>query len=392
MPTFARNTLLLERKKIFIIGPAWPLRGGLATFDELLCRSLNAAGHDARIISYSLQYPKFLFPGKTQYDTGKAPHDIRIETLINSVNPFNWIKVGRYIRREKPDIVIPRYWLPFMGPALGTIARIARKNKHTKFIPIVDNAIPHEKRFGDMAFTRYFIRACDGFLTMGSKSERDLKQFTTSPHIVRTKHPLYESFGQPIDKKEARKKLGVTLEGRYLLFFGFIRKYKGLDILLDAMADERLRAMNVKLIVAGEFYEDSKPYIDQIERLQLGERVLLHTQFIPNDDVRLYFCAADLVTQTYHHATQSGVTKIAIQFDRPSLVTNVGDLADEVLDGISGYVVPVDASAVAAKIADYYENDREAAFTEQTREEKKKYHWDVMVKCIEDLYANVMKS
>lgn len=373
--------------KIFILGPAWPLRGGLATFDELLCKALADAGNDASIISFSLQYPSFLFPGTTQYDqSGKAPEGIRIETRINSVNPFNWLNTGNYIRREKPDLIIIRFWLPFMGPALGTIARIAKRNKHTKVIGLIDNAIPHEKRPGDRLFARYFIRCCDGFLTMSKKVLLDLEQFTSSGMKRFTEHPLYTSFGEPINKAEARKHLQLQTEGKYLLFFGLIRRYKGLDLLLEAMADPRVKELDVQLLVAGEYYEDSTYYNAIIEKHQLHDRVLLHTHFIANEDVRWYFSACDLVTQTYHSATQSGVTKIALQFDRPSLVTDVGGLGEIITHGQSGYVVPPNSKAIADSIVDYYNEKREHAFTVATIEEKKKYSWEVMCAAVSDLY------
>jgi D-inositol-3-phosphate glycosyltransferase len=383
----------LEKKKIMILGPAWPLRGGLATFDELLCRSLNDAGHDCRIISFSLQYPGFLFPGTTQYDkTGKSPEGITIETRINSVNPFNWLSVGNYIKKEQPDFILIRYWLPFMGPSLGTIARRAKKNGKTKVIAIVDNAIPHERRPGDKMFSSYFLKSCDAYLTMSQKVLSDLEQFTNSTAKLFTEHPLYTSFGEVEEKTKARRHLSLDENGKYLLFFGLIRRYKGLDLLLEAMGDERVKKLNVKLLVAGEYYEDPNYYNEIIERLQLKNRVELHTKFIPNEDVKWYFSACDLVAQTYHTATQSGVTKIALQFDKPSLVTNVGGLGEIIFHGTSGYVVEPNSKAIADSIVDFYENNREADFVRETIVEKRKYGWDVMVDSLETLYRRTKEK
>jgi D-inositol-3-phosphate glycosyltransferase len=375
--------------KIGIIGPAWPLRGGLATFDELLCAALNQSDHKAEIISFSLQYPNFLFPGTTQYSDSPAPEGIPIESRINSVNPLNWIATGRALKKRKYDLIIIRYWLPFMGPALGTIARLAKRNKHTKIVSLVDNAIPHEKRFGDKLFSTYFLPACHAWLTMSKKVLADLDQFTTSPNRAFTEHPLYTSFGEPVAKKEARNQLKLAEDGKYLLFFGLIRHYKGLDLLLEAIADPRIRALNIKLIVAGEYYEDPTPYNEQIKRLNIADHVVLHTHFIPDNDVRWYFSACDLVTQTYHTATQSGVTKIALQFDKPSLVTNVGGLGEIILHNQSGYVVPPTVNDVADAIVDFYSNNREADFVAATQEEKKKYSWQVMVQSIQNLYEQI---
>lgn len=385
--------LLVKPLKIFILGPAFPLRGGLATFDELLCKALTDAGHDARIISFSLQYPAFLFPGTTQFNEGgEAPAGVRIETRINSINPFNWLSTGRYIRREKPDLLIIRFWLPFMGPALGTIARRAKANGYTRVIGLVDNAIPHEKRPGDKVFARYFLRSCDAFLTMSKKVLQDLAQFSDSPLKRFTEHPLYTSFGEPESKAAARQRLQLDAEGRYLLFFGLIRRYKGLDLLLEAMGDARVKALGVKLIVAGEYYEDAAPYNALIEQHQLQDRVLLHTHFIADADVRWYFSACDLVAQTYHTATQSGVTKIALQFDRPSLVTNVGGLGEIIEHGVSGYVVAPEATAIADSIVDYYTHNREADFTMATIGEKKKYSWEVMCEAVTSLHQQLNNS
>lgn len=383
----------LTQKRIFILGPAWPLRGGLATFDELLCKAFNDAGHKAEIVSFSLQYPGFLFPGTSQFDrTRKVPEGVTIRSIINSVNPFNWISVGRKIRKEKPDFIIIRYWLPFMGPALGTIARRAKKNGHTKVISLVDNAIPHEKRFGDKMFSNYFLKSCHAFLAMSQSVIKDLQQFNVSRLTTFSEHPLYTSFGEPQDKIASRKKLELDPNGKYMLFFGLIRRYKGLDLLLEAMGDERVKKSGIKLIVAGEYYEDETYYNEIIARLGLKENVVLHTKFIPDEDVKWYFGACDIVTQTYHTATQSGVTKIALQFDKPSLVTNVGGLGEIIEHGKSGYVIAPDKTVIADSILDYYNNNRESSFVAASQEAKKKFGWDVMVRSFENLYNQIPRK
>jgi len=379
------------RYKIFVIGPAWPLRGGLATFDELFCRSLCELGHDAQIISYSLQYPNFLFPGSTQYDqSGIAPAGIKIHTLINSVNPFNWIKTARFIKKEKPDFVVVRYWIPFMGPALGTICKSIAKNG-VKVIAITDNVIPHEKRAGDTAFTRYFIKHCQGFVTMSKAVLSDLGKFTSSSHKKFLLHPLYTAFGKKVDKLEARKMLNIPAGDKTILFFGLIRHYKGLDMLLGAMADPRIKELNLKLLVAGEFYEDKKPYTDSIEKHQLQNNVILFDKFIPNEEVKYYFSAADLLTLPYRSATQSGVTQVAFQFEKPTLVTNVGGLSEIIPHNKCGYVVDSNPKAIADSIIDYFTNDREAAMTAAMAEEKKKYDWSIFSNEIVTLYEDLIK-
>lgn len=378
-----------KKYKIFIIGPAYPLRGGLATFDELFCKSLCDEGHDAQIISYSLQYPNFLFPGSTQFDTsGIAPKGLKIHTLINSVNPFNWIKTARFIKKEKPDFLVVRFWIPFMGPALGTICRLINK-KQTKVIAITDNVIPHEKRLGDTPFTKYFIKSCQGFVTMSKAVMADLNTFTKSPHKKFLLHPLYTSFGEKLDKQVARQKLHISLTDKTVLFFGLIRQYKGLDLLLEAMADARIKAMHIKLLVAGEFYEDKKAYLDIIEKHNLQDNIILYDAFIANEDVKIYFSAADLLALPYKHATQSGVTQVAFHFEKPTIVTNVGGLSEIIPDKICGYVVDSNPKAIADAMVDYFDNNREAAMTTAMSEEKKKYDWSIFSNHIVDLYEQI---
>lgn len=374
--------------KIFIIGPAYPLRGGLATFDELFCRAFLKEGHQCEIISYSLQYPNFLFPGSTQYDTsGIVPEGLKIHTLINSVNPISWFKTAQFIKKQKPDFVVFRFWIPFMGPALGTIARLIKKNG-IKVIAITDNVVPHEKRPGDIAFAKYFINGCNGFVTMSKAVMKDLEQFTNTSNKKYLLHPLYTSFGEKIDKQIARQKLGIDADDKLVLFFGLIRKYKGLDMLLDAFNELKANP-TIKLIIAGEFYEDKQPYLDLIQHYQIQNQVIIHDKFIANEDVKLYFSAADLVALPYRTATQSGVTQVSFHFEVPTLVTNVGGLGEIIPDKIAGYVVESNGKAIAEGIRDYFENNRMATFTEGMKKEKQKYDWKIFVDEVFDLYKKL---
>ncbi len=374
------------KQKVIIIGPAYPLRGGIANFNEALCRQMIKEGFEAKIISFSLQYPSFLFPGKTQYDTGKGPDDIQIETKINSINPLNWLKVAGQIKSEQPDFVIIRYWLPIMGPCLGTIAKLIKRKSNIKVIAITDNIIPHEKRPGDQWFTRYFVKQCDGFITMSQSVLNDLRHFTNNISKVYLPHPIYDIFGEKLEKQQAKEQLGLNASTNYLLFFGFIRKYKGLDLLLHAMADERIRKLDIHLLVAGEYYEDSAFYDKIIQEEKLEKSVILKTEFIPSDQVRLYFCAADMVVQPYKTATQSGVTQIAYHFERPMLVTNVGGLPEMVPDKKVGYVTSLHPTAIADAIHDFYSNKREQQFIANTVTEKQRFLWSSFVKGVKKLY------
>ncbi len=373
-----------KKKKIVIVSPAHPLRGGIAALTERLAKELQKGPCEVTIVSFRLQYPGFLFPGKTQYSTDPPPAGLDIKSWINSVNPVNWILTGLKIRKLKPDLIVVRYWLPFMGPCLGTVLRIAKRRK-TKVIAITDNVLPHEKRPGDKLFTRYFIGAADAFITMSESVEQDLRLFTRNKPSRLIPHPVYDNYGTPASRQEALGKLGLPPDGKYVLFFGFIRDYKGLDLLLRALADKRLKAMEVRLIVAGEYYGNREKYEQLIAELDLQERVILHTDYIPNADVRYYFGAADLVAQPYKSATQSGISQMAYHFEKPMLVTAVGGLPEIVAHGKAGYVVEVSPKAIANAIVDFFEKERQQAFTEGVREEKKRFSWQRLVEGLEEL-------
>ncbi|MBI3137640.1 MAG: glycosyltransferase [Sphingobacteriales bacterium] len=376
--------------RVVIIGPAHPLRGGLATFNQRLAKEFNDQGHTCSLCSFSLQYPDFIFPGTTQYSNEPAPENLLIHTRINSINPFNWIRTGNWLRKQHPDLVIVRFWLPLMGPALGTILRRVRKNKHTKIICIADNVIPHEKRPGDKPFTKYFLKSCDAFITMSEKVMSDLRLFEKNKPAQLVSHPLYDNFGAILPKQEARKQLGLPENEKIILFFGFIRKYKGLDLLLEAMADPRIKASGIKLLVAGEFYEDEKPYRELIEKLGISGQLYLRTDFIPDSEVKYYLCAADAVIQPYRNATQSGVTPLAYHFEKPMVVTNVGGLPSLVPDHKVGLVTEPEPALIADGILRFYQLG-EDYFIPHLREEKKKYSWARMVSSLSQLAHDIQK-
>lgn len=376
--------------KVIIIGPGHPLRGGLATFNQRLAKEFITQGDDCSIYSFSLQYPSFIFPGTTQYTNEPAPENLTIHTVINSINPFNWIKIGNRLKKEKPDLIIVRFWLPLMGPALGTILRRVRKNKHTRIVCIADNVIPHEKRIGDKPFTRYFLKSCDAFITMSDKVMSDLRLFQPTKPAQLVSHPLYDNFGSIISVQEARTHIGISVNEKIILFFGFIRKYKGLDMLFETMADDRIKKAGIKLLVAGEYYEDEKAYNEQIEKLGIKDQLILRTDFIPDSEVKYYLCAADAVIQPYRNATQSGVTPLAYHFEKPMVVTNVGGLPSLVPDGKVGLVVEPTPAAIADGILKFYQLG-ENYFIPHLRNEKQKYSWATMVSTISQLANDIQK-
>lgn len=368
--------------KIVILGTAWPYRGGLAVYNERLAREFAAEGNDVTIYTFTLQYPSFLFPGKTQYSTEPAPSDLKIVRSLNSVNPLSWGKTGSAIKALEPDILVIKFWLPFMAPCLGRVARIVRRGGKTRVVSILDNIIPHEHRPGDRLFGRYFTRSVDGFVAMSDSVLEDLNRFDTVKPRVFCRHPLYDNFGLKASREEALKFLGLDPAQRYMLFFGLIRDYKGLDLLLKAYADSRFRKMNVKLIVAGEFYSGSEKYFEMEKQLGLEGMVIWKSDFVPDSEVRYCFGAADIIVQPYKSATQSGVTQIAYHFEKPMLVTNVGGLAEIVPDGKVGYVVEPDSARIADALVDFFENSRQDQFTEGILSEKKQYAWSNMTRSV----------
>ena len=376
--------------KITILGPAHPYRGGLASIMEIMARTFASRGHDVGIKTFTVQYPSFLFPGKSQTVSAPPPADLHIERCVNTVDPFNWWRVGRAIRRERPDFVLMKYWTPFMAPCFGTIARLARGNGHTRTICQIDNVEPHEHHFIDRPFNRYFLRAVDGFVYMSEQVHGELKAYSNAPALF-SPHPLFENFGERVARNEACVRLGLEPTVDYVLFFGLIRDYKGLDLLLDAWAELRRRGLTAgrRLIVAGEFYTPKERYLRQIADNGLQDEVILHDRFIPDEQVKYYFSAADFVVQPYRTATQSGVTQIAYQFCVPMVVTDVGGLSEIVPDGRVGYVCEPTVQGVADAVARMYDGDTIERFRLNCIEERKRFSWEEMCTRIAELYEMV---
>jgi glycosyltransferase involved in cell wall biosynthesis len=378
------------QKTVVIIGPAYPLRGGIAASGQRLAQEFVKEGVACEMISFSLQYPSILFPGKTQYSTDGAPKGLNIRPLINSVNPVNWLKMGNLLRDQRPDIVVVRYWIPFMGPALGTILRRIKGNGHTRIICLADNISPHEHRPGDKVFTRYFLKACDGFITMSDKVMRDLRFFEKEKPAILVPHPLYDTFGERVDKQAAREKLGLNKEDKIALFFGIIRHYKGLDLLLRAMSDTRIKHEGIKLLIAGEFYEDEKLFRQLIEQYNLANLVIIRNEFVPDPEVKYYLCAADVVVQPYRNATQSGVTPLAYHFEKPMIVTNVGGLPSMVPHERAGLICEPEPSSIADALLRFYQLG-EQYFIPHLRTEKQKYAWSNLTGAVYKLAEEIKK-
>lgn len=370
--------------KILIVGPAHPLRGGIANFTERLALEFIDQNEAVEVLSFSLQYPAFLFPGKSQYTTKPKP-GIKIHTRINSVNPLNWIRSGLWVRKQQYDLIIFMYWLPLMAPALGTISRIAGKKAFR--LAQLHNMIPHEKHFLDRILSAYFVKSMDGFVALSQSVLDDLAMFDKKKPRAINPHPIYDNFGEITNKTAARKKLNLDPDTPVVLFFGFIRKYKGLDILLNAAGDKRIKQKNIQIVVAGEFYDDPTEYKQIIEENKL-DNVILRNEFIADEEVGLFFSACDLVVQPYRNATQSGVTQIAFHFEKPMVVTNVGGLSEIVPHNKAGYVVNPDPIKIAGAINDFFDHNRSSEMIENVKKEKARYSWDKLVLKFRSLLEN----
>jgi glycosyltransferase involved in cell wall biosynthesis len=370
--------------KITILGTAYPLRGGIAHYIALLYRELSAA-HTVDVVTFSRQYPGFLFPGKTQKEEGTA-EEFRVPSrvLVDSMNPLTWVSAARSIRSGSPDVLIFKYWLPFFGPCFGTIARIVKRGRRTRVLFICDNVLPHEKRPGDRVFTRFAFRAADGFIVQSRAVEQDLLALMPGASYAYVPHPVYHGFGSAVPQTEARLRLGITAP-HVLLFFGYVRKYKGLDVLLEAMALLKGRP-DIALLVVGEFYQGEDGYRERVRHLDLGSAVTLHSDYVPNDEVKYYFSAADAVVLPYTSATQSGIAQIAYNFDLPVIATDVGGLSEVVRDGETGLLAPPnDPPALAGKILEYFTTIDRARLRRTVSEEKRKYSWENLVAAVERL-------
>ncbi|MCF8307804.1 MAG: glycosyltransferase [Bacteroidales bacterium] len=372
-------------RKVCLIGPAYPYRGGIAAFNERMARAFIANGDQVHLFTFSLQYPRIFFPGKTQFSNEPFPHDLDIRRTINSINPFSWYVTANELIKLAPDLVIINYWLPYIAPALGSIARLIRKKGNFNTIAIPHNLKPHERRMGDWVLSKYFVESVDGFLSMSKSVVNDLKEMNSQKPGILSLHPLYDHYKGGKDKLSAREELDLDRETKYLLFFGFIRDYKGLDLLIKAMSHLKSRMKKLILIVAGEFYSNSDKYYKLIKDLGLQQHISLKTEFIPDSKVGLYFSVADLIVQPYKSATQSGVTQIAYHFEKPMIVTNVGGLGELIPDGKVGYVVNPDENSIADAIYRYFKEDKEQEFVENIKEEKKKYSWTSLLDNIDQL-------
>ena len=345
---------MAQPKKIALVGPARPFRGGISHFTGELGGALRRRGHAVTVETFSRQYPSLLFPGKTQLETDDAGLPPDTIARLDSINPLTWFSTGNRLGRGGYDLVVFSYWLSFFAPAYASVARRARRGG-SRIVSLVHNAVPHRPRPGDRLLSRHWLSRCDSLVTLSSAVRDDIRGLGVEVPILEAGHPVYTHFGEGVEKSEARRVLGLPADAPVLLFFGFIRNYKGLDVLIDAMPRVLRDLPNTQLMVAGEFYEDETSIRRRTAQAGIGSHVRFDTRYIPDDRVRLYFSAADLVVQPYRSATQSGVAHVAFHFSRPVIVTDVGGLAETVPHGEAGFVVPPEnPDALARSITNYF--------------------------------------
>jgi len=373
---------------VVVIGTAYPMRGGIAQFNAVLARAL-AERHTLTVLSFRRQYPGLLFPGKTQYvgpDDPAPAARIAAEPILDSLSPLSWWRTAQRARRARPEVIVFKYWMPFFAPCFGTVARWAKCGNAARVIFVCDNVIPHERTPLDLPLTRYALDAVDGCVVMSAAVRDDLLRIRPRMPWRLVPHPIYDIFGERSPAAQARAALGLG-PGPLALFFGYVRPYKGLDVLLQALPEIR-RHVPLRVIVAGEFYEGEERYRRMVADMDLGAAVIFRADYLPQDQVALHFSAADVAILPYRSATQSGIVQVAYHLDTPVICTDVGGLAEVVLDGRTGFVVPPDdPAALAAAVIRYYREEREAEFRAAVRQEKRKYSWAPLVAAIEELAA-----
>lgn len=373
--------------KITIVSTAYPLRGGIAQYVGILYKKLEQRGHHVNVLTFKRQYPKIFFPGKTQLEVSQDDSvKIPTEPILDSINPITWIQASRKIKQFNSDLIIFKYWMPFFAPCFGTICQQSKKNSGPRILYICDNVIPHEKRPGDIALTRFAFRNADFFIVQSQVVREELLSLFPNAHYKLIPHPVYDIFGKAIEKNVAQKTIGLS-DTKVILFFGYVRAYKGLDLLLKAMPII-LQKQKVKLLVVGEFYENENDYHQLAKELNISEHVQFYSEFVPNEKVSLFFSAADLVVLPYKSATQSGIVQVAYHLNKPCVVTDVGGLAEVVIDNRTGFVVESESPpAIAEAVIRFYSENKEREFSRNVSKVKRKYSWDNMITAIENFMS-----
>ena len=371
--------------KIVIIGTAYPMRGGIAHYISQLYKKLIQRGHEIKIISFKRQYPSIFFPGKTQQDLSEEIEPLPSKPLLDSIGPLSWIRTFIEIYRYQPDLIIFKYWMPFFAPCYSAVSFLTRLFTRTKILYICDNIVPHESNPLDKLLTKIGLWNVHYFIVMSSTVKKSLLAYKPQANFRETPHPVYDYFQDNFSRENARKNLGLNKDDRVLLFFGYVRQYKGLHTLLKAIPLV-LKKANVKLIVAGEFYDSREKYENLINELGINYAVKIYDDYIPNEKVAMFYNAVDVVVLPYVSATQSGIIQIAYNYNKPVITTNVGGLPEVVEEGKTGFIVPAeDPEKLAEAIIDFFEINNPESFSNYIAEYKQRFSWDRLVSEIEYL-------
>ncbi len=372
--------------KIAYLSTFYPFRGGIAQFNASLYRTLERS-HEIRAFTFKRQYPNFLFPGTTQYVTENDNADeLKSFEILDTVNPFSYLKTARKINAFSPDLLIMKYWMPFLAPALGTVARNMKKK--TKVISILDNVIPHEKKIIDKPFNNFFLKQNDGFVVMSNSVCDDLISLTSKDvKYLRTDHPIYNHFGKKLDKKLSQDFLKISPNKKTILFFGIIRDYKGLDLLIEAFGG---LDKNFQLIIAGEYYGNFEKYKLLINQSPNVDNIHIFKGYIADKEVPYFFSAADVCVLPYKSATQSGITSIAYHFDLPLIATDTGGLKESLIGDKSGLIVPrVNSESIKNSIEEYFNKNLKEYFIKNIKILKENKSWENFAEKIIEFYEEI---
>lgn len=377
--------------RICVVGPTFPYRGGVAHYTTRLVQHLRQS-HEVHLFSYWRQYPRLLFPGNTAPDPSQRALHADCEYVLDPLLPWSWWRTFRRIRRVNPDLLILQWWTPFWTPTLAALTYWVRRQTNIPILFICHHIIPPDGGPLDWYLARFVFRRAQGFIVMSEEDFALLRRALPQAYIGGTTLPIYDMFNvEPWDRAEARARLGLREEERTLLFFGFVRRYKGLRYLLQAMPEVR-RALPARLLVVGEFWEDEQAYAELAEQLGVQGAVTLLNRYVPNEEVGLYFAAADVLVLPYLEATQSGVVQMAFGFERPVITTSVGGLAETVEHNGTGLIVPPgNTAALAEAIVRYFEEDMGPRFQEKIRETKGHFAWDSLIRLIEQMHAEIAR-
>jgi len=373
-----------ESARIVVVGLTYPYRGGIAHYSSLFVRALRRR-YEVIFLTLCRQYPKILFPGVSQYDFSDQTLAEQGESIVDSLNPVSWLRTARKLNRERPDLIIFQWWHPFFTFAFGSIVRLLDKQLQDRVCFLCHNVLPHESNPMQALLTRYSFNKARYFIVHSTPDRRQLESLRPGATIRQGVHPTYSEFASlsSISRAEARQELGLPADANVVLFFGLVRKYKGLHYLIEAM--ELLPAsFDCRLMITGEFYDDKAPYVESITARGLDGQVEVIDQYVPNEQVAMYFRAANVVALPYVSATQSGIVQIAFGLETPVITTNVGGLPEAVDDGQTGYIVEAEsARALADAITRYFDNDVEDMFRSAILQQTNRFDWDQEIELVE---------